>query len=96
MGRPTELATTRADGLRRGSTPRSARTNQHYKGDAMNECGCGEIQNVRAYVMTDRLWSEFFSIQDASGSQLRPETATACAVCVSDWQRYAGPLVAKQ
>lgn len=64
----------------------------------MSKCGCGETQNVRTYEMTDRLWSEFFSTQDASGYRnvYRPLTAKACAVCVSDWQRYAGPLVVKQ
>lgn len=51
-------------------------------------CGCGETQNVRTVVMTDKLWLEFFAVPGAE----RPQYAAACPVCISDWQRYAGPL----
>jgi hypothetical protein len=51
-------------------------------------CGCGETQDVTTVVMSDKLWTEFFSVEGAT----RPDYATACRVCISDWQRYAGPL----
>jgi len=51
-------------------------------------CGCGETKNVRTVAMTDKLWTEFFLVNGAE----RPEYAAACLVCISDWQRFAGPL----
>ena len=49
-------------------------------------CGCGAPGTV--YVMSDRLWVEFFAVEGAT----RPATATACNMCVADWNAYAGPL----
>jgi hypothetical protein len=51
-------------------------------------CGCGETQDVTTVRMSDRLWTELFSVEGAE----RPEYAAACPVCISDWYRYAGPL----
>lgn len=55
-------------------------------------CGCGETRTVTTVVMSDRLWREFFAVEGA----MRPATASACRVCISDWQRYAGPLTKEQ
>ena len=57
---------------------------------AARKCGCGETQGTVTVELTDRLWQEFFAVEGAQ----RPTTATACRVCISDWQRYAGPLKA--
>lgn len=51
-------------------------------------CGCGQRTGITTVIMTDRLWDEFFSVPGAQ----RPDTATACQTCISDWNRYAGPL----
>ena len=51
-------------------------------------CGCGETQDVTTVRMSDRLWTELFSVEGAE----RPQYAAACPVCISDWYRYAGPL----
>jgi hypothetical protein len=50
-------------------------------------CGCGRTDGIREIVMSDRLWTEFFS-----GPQERPATVMVCPLCIVDWQRYAAPL----
>lgn len=54
---------------------------------ATGRCGCGCTGTV--YKMTDRLWDEFFS----GPRHPRYDAAIACSTCVTDWWRYAGPLV---
>lgn len=52
-------------------------------------CGCGRTDGIREIVMSDRLWTEFFSTPEGD----RPETVMGCPGCIVDWQRYAAPLV---
>lgn len=52
-------------------------------------CGCGRTDGIREIVMSDRLWTEFFSTPEGD----RPETVMGCPGCLPDWQRFAGPLV---
>ena len=51
-------------------------------------CGCGRTDGIREIVMSDRLWTEFFSTPEGD----RPETVMGCPGCLPDWQRFAGPL----
>jgi hypothetical protein len=61
--------------------------------NAMMKCGCGETQDVRVVEMTDKLWTEFFSPSGELNSPDRPKTASACPMCIKDWQWYASPLI---
>lgn len=47
-------------------------------------CGCGRTDHLREIVMSDGLWTEFFSTPDA----IRPETVLGCPSCVNEWQRF--------
>ena len=49
-------------------------------------CGCGNAGIVVR--MSDRLWTEFFSVDGVE----RPQTVAGCVMCLVDWERFAGPL----
>ena len=54
----------------------------------VGECGCGATPVYRI-AMTDRLWSEVFSVPGWE----RPASVLACGLCAREFYRAAGPFV---